>query len=181
MFESPNFRGCEQKNFHSLKIFVFFKVLWYGRSCKEMCGAILWIGQQGRRNKSTKYPLPASMTTTTKKKKWNLLENCHKYAPKLFRNALYLARIGRPDILWSSEQTCTINHQMDQSLWQTPWIDWFHIFTTHKKKQFCHVGTSAKQCRLKLFQDSDFAGDLEDSKSTSGGTLCIFGSHTFFP
>ena len=26
-----------------------------------------------------------------------------------------------------------------------------------------------------------FAGDLEDSKSTSGGTLCIFGSHTFVP
>ena len=32
-----------------------------------------------------------------------------------------------------------------------------------------------------LFQDSDFAGDLEDSKSTSVGTLCIFGSHTFVP
>ena len=32
---------------------------------------------------------------------------------------------------------------------------------------------------LGLFQDSDFAGDLEDSKSTSGGTLCVFGSHTF--
>ena len=31
------------------------------------------------------------------------------------------------------------------------------------------------------FKDSDFAGDLEDSKSTSGGTLCIFGSHTFVP
>ena len=31
------------------------------------------------------------------------------------------------------------------------------------------------------FQDSDFAGDLEDSKPTSGGTLCIFGSHTFVP
>ena len=27
----------------------------------------------------------------------------------------------------------------------------------------------------------DFAGDLEDSKSTSGGTLCILGSHTFVP
>ena len=36
-------------------------------------------------------------------------------------------------------------------------------------------------CRLGLFQDSDFAGDLEDSKSTSGGTFCIFGSHTFVP
>ena len=31
------------------------------------------------------------------------------------------------------------------------------------------------------FQDSDFAGDLEDSKSTSGGTMCVFGSHTFVP
>ena len=43
------------------------------------------------------------------------------------------------------------------------------------------MGNIAKQCRLGLFQDSDFAGDLEDSKSTSGGTLCIFGSHTFVP
>ena len=40
---------------------------------------------------------------------------------------------------------------------------------------------TAKQCRLGLFQDSDFAENLEDSKSTSGGTLCIFGSHTFVP
>ena len=38
---------------------------------------------------------------------------------------------------------------------------------------FVILGNTAKQCRL--FQDSDFAGDLEDSKSTSGGTLCIFG------
>ena len=28
-------------------------------------------------------------------------------------------------------------------------------------------------CTLGLFQDSDFAGDFEDSKSTSGGVLCI--------
>ena len=43
------------------------------------------------------------------------------------------------------------------------------------------MGNTAKQCRLGLFQDSDFAGDLEDSKSTSGGTLCVFVSHTFVP
>ena len=46
-------------------------------------------------------------------------------------------------------------------------------------KQYCHVGNTAQQCRMGLFQDSDFDGDLQDSKSTSGGTLCIFGSHTF--
>ena len=43
------------------------------------------------------------------------------------------------------------------------------------------MGNTAKQCRLGLFQDSDFAGDLEDSKSTSGGTSSVFGSHTFVP
>ena len=41
--------------------------------------------------------------------------------------------------------------------------------------------TLPKQCRVGLFKDSDFAGDLEDSTSTSGGALCVFGSHTFVP
>ena len=41
-------------------------------------------------------------------------------------------------------------------------------------KQFLYVGNTAKQ-------DSDFAGVLEDSKSTSGGTLCVLGSHTSVP
>ena len=41
--------------------------------------------------------------------------------------------------------------------------------------------TLQNNCRLGLLQDSDFAGDVKDSKSTSGGTLCIFGSHTFVP
>ena len=43
------------------------------------------------------------------------------------------------------------------------------------------MGNTAKQCRLGLSQDSDFAGNVEDSKSTSGGTLCVFGIHTFVP
>ena len=55
------------------------------------------------------------------------------------------------------------------------------VSVVHEYKQYCHVGNTAKQCRLGLFQDSDFTGDIEDSKSTSGGTLCIFGSHTFVP
>ena len=43
------------------------------------------------------------------------------------------------------------------------------------------MGNTAQHCRLGLFQDSDFAGELEDSKSTSGGVLCTFGSRTFVP
>ena len=56
-----------------------------------------------------------------------------------------------------------------------------YIHHTCDYKQQCHVGNTAKQYRMGLFQDSDFAGDLEDSKSTSGGTLCALGSHTFVP
>ena len=47
--------------------------------------------------------------------------------------------------------------------------------------QHCFVGKTPQHCTLGLFQDSDFAGDLEDSKSTSGEILCIFGSHTLVP
>ena len=94
---------------------------------------------------------------------------------------LYLARIGRPDILWSvnklarsiTKWTKACDKRLNRLI--------SDIHHTCEDKQYCHVGNTAKQCRLGLFQDSDFAGDLEDSKSTSGGTLCIFGSHTFVP
>ena len=36
-----------------------------------------------------------------------------------------------------------------------------YIHHTSEYRQYCHVGNTAKQCRLGLFQDSDFAGDLE--------------------
>ena len=80
-----------------------------------------------------------------------------------------------------SEQTCTIDHKWTKACDKRLNRLISYIHHTCKYKQYCYVGNSAKQCRLGLFQDSDFAGDLEDSKSTSGGTLCVFGSHTFVP
>ena len=56
-----------------------------------------------------------------------------------------------------------------------------YIYHTNDFRQYRHVGNTAQHCRLGLFQDSDFAGDLQDSKSTSGGVLCVFGSRTFVP
>ena len=92
---------------------------------------------------------------------------------------LYLARIGRLDILWSvnklarsiTKWTKACDKRLNRLISK--------IHHTREYKQYCHVGNSAKQCRLGLVQDSDFAGDLEDSESTSGGTLCVLGSHTF--
>ena len=137
--------------------------------------------QTRRHNNSTKYLLHASMTTTSKRKKQNLLENCQIHALKLFLKCLYLERIGRLDILWSVNElarsitkwTKACDKRLNRLI--------SSIHHTCEYRQHCHVGNTAKQCRLGLFQDSDFAGDLEDSKFNSGGTLCIFGSHTFVP
>ena len=46
-----------------------------------------------------------------------------------------------------------------------------YIHRTSVFRQYCYVGNTARQCGSGLFQDSDFAGDLEDSKSTSGGIV----------
>ena len=62
------------------------------------------------------------------------------------------------------------------------YLVWSYTFIIQMNlKQQCHVGNATQHCRLGLFQDSDFAGDLEVSKSNSAGTLCVFGSHTFVP
>ena len=94
---------------------------------------------------------------------------------------LYLARIGRPDILWSVNKLARSITEWTKACDKRSSRLISYIHDTCDYKQYCHVGNTAKQCRLGLFQDSDFAGDLEDSKSTSGRTLCIFGSHTFVP
>ena len=102
-------------------------------------------------------------------------------SPIVFLKYLYLTRIGRPDIPWSvnkfARSIIKWTKACDKRLSRL--ISYIH--QTCDYKQYCHVGNTAKQCRLRLFQDSDFARYLEDSKSTSGGTLCIFGSHTFVP
>ena len=53
-----------------------------------------------------------------------------------------------------------------------------YIHHTSDHRQYCHVGNTAQHCRLGSVQDSDFAVDFEDSKSTLGRILCIFGSRT---
>ena len=93
----------------------------------------------------------------------------------------YMARIGRPNILWSVNKLARAvtkwTKACDTSL--ASLISYIHH--TSEYWQYCYVGNTAQQCRLGLFLDSNFAGDPEDSKSTSGGLLCIFGSHTFVP
>ena len=104
-----------------------------------------------------------------------------KLCSQIVLKCLYLAPIGRLDILWSVNKLARSITKWTKACdtRQNRLISYIHQHCEFT--QYCHVGNTAKQCRLGLFQDSDFAGELEDSKSSSGGTLCVFGSHTFFP
>ena len=79
-----------------------------------------------------------------------LLTNCSKM--------LVLApRIGGPDILWYVNELARAfiewTRACDKRLARL--ISYIHH--TCDFKQYCHVGNTAKQCRLGLFQDFDFA------------------------
>ena len=84
---------------------------------------------------------------------------------------LYLARIGRPDILWSVNKLARSITKWTKACDKRLNRLNSYIHHTCEYIQYCHVGNTAKQCRLGLFQGSDFAGDLEASKSTSGGNI----------
>ena len=91
-----------------------------------------------------------------------------KVCSPIVLKCLYLARIGRPDILWSANNltrpVTKWTGACDKRLARL--ISWTH--NTSEDRQYCHLGNTAQHCPLGLFQDPDFAGDLEDSKSTSG-------------
>ena len=116
-----------------------------------------------------------------KEEKMKSARELSQVCSQIVLKCLYVARIGRPDILWSvnklarsiTKWTKACDERLNRLI--------SYIHHTSEYKQYCHGSNTAKQCRLGLFQDSDFVGDLEDSKSTFGGTLCVLGSHTFVP
>ena len=91
---------------------------------------------------------------------------------------LYLARIGRPAILWSvnkfarsiKKRTKACDKRLNRLI--------SYIHHTCEYKQYCFVSNIAKQCRLGLFQDSDFVGDVDNSKIYFRWNHCVFSEAT---
>ena len=81
---------------------------------------------------------------------------------------LYLARIGRPDLLWTvnilaravTKWTKACDKRLEKLI--------SYIWHTRDYIQTCYVGNTAEERSLGIFQDASFAGDLKDPKSTSG-------------
>ena len=163
------------KNYHARKI------------CVSLCSPTIW--KIMRRNLWERYCELANKTTQQlhtvstpciddhhfEEEELKSVRDVWKVCSQFVLTCLYLPRIGRPDILWSvnklarsiTKWTRACDKRLNRLV--------SYIHHTCENKQYCCVGNTAKHCRLGLFQYSDFAGDLEDSKSTSGGTLCVLG------
>ena len=153
MFESPLSSG-NRKTTTPSKSSYFFMVLCYGRSCKEMSGAILWVCKQ---DEST---TPQSMNSmhwwpSFVEEEMKSLGEVSKISPHTVLKCLYLARIGRLDI-WCSvnklarsitkwtkacdKRLCRLIsciHLVDLST-QDQRNNWFRAFLKLIKKFFLH-------------------------------------------
>ena len=94
-------------------------------------------------------------------------------ASRIVLKMLYLARIGRPDTYWSVNTLAR-----DVTRWSVACDKRLeklasYLQDTSTYVQHAHVGDHAQDIYLALFSDASFAGDVNDSKSTTGG-------HTMF-
>ena len=83
---------------------------------------------------------------------------------------------------WKTRWCAQVLHMVGGVGKVSSWKRWAQVAVPfHESRgKFLNVPRfNLKFCRLKLFQETGFPGDLEDSKYTSGGSFCVFGSHTF--
>jgi len=103
------------------------------------------------------------------------------FASKLVLKALYLARLGRLDLLWTvntlAREVTRWTVACDKRLHRL--MSYIHHTSHHVMKSY--VGDNPADCKLMLFCDASFAGDLAGSKSTSGVILVLMGPNTFCP
>ena len=122
------------------------------------------------------YPHHAWMTTNSETKHWRQSENSLKFASKSSWNArTQLTSADRTSYELLGKSCDEMEQGMRQGISQTKSVFFHH---TGNFRQCCPFDNKASGCKLGLFQDADFGGDLTDSKS-SGGVLPMLESQTF--
>ena len=101
-------------------------------------------------------------------------------ASRIVLKALYLARTNRPDILWSVNTLARKVTKWDQACDKRLLRMISYLHSTKEKVQVNYVGDPISKCKIYLFVDASFAGDLSDSKSTSGAIMVIAGPNTWY-
>ena len=162
----------------SSKSSYFFMVLWFGRSCKEH----VWSDIVSRPNRPMqpfyKESLPCIDDHHFKEEIKSVGELSH-VCSQIVLKCWYLARIGRLDIQWSVNKLARSitkwTKACDKRLNRL--ISYFHHIGEYK--QYCHVGNTAKQCRLGLFQDCLRGGSWRFEIFFRRNIMCFRKSYVF--
>ena len=121
------------------------------------------------------------MTIISKKKNWNPWRNCQKYALKLFWN-VYIWHVLEDPIFYGQWTNLHDRSQNGPNLVTNDYLVWSLTSNTHQNTNSIAMWeTLHNNADWDCFKTSILRGNLEDSKSTSCGTLCVCGSHTFVP
>ena len=122
---------------------------------------------QRKRQQLYKVSTPCLDDDTFKKEELEKVGQLSDVCSQIVLKCFYLARLGGPDILWSVNKVARAVTQWTRACHRRSARLISYTHHTSAYRQYCH-------CRLSLFQDSDFAGELQDSKSTPGGILSLF-------
>jgi len=100
---------------------------------------------------------------------------------KAVLKCLYMTRSARPELYWAvnalAREVTKWNVACDKRLHRLM----CYIKYNQEVHLACYVGDKPSQCKLVLFCDASFAGDLKDSRSTSGALMCLMGPNTYVP
>ena len=116
------------------------------------------------KNKLYKVATPCMDDHHFKEEEMGSVGELSKVCSQIVQNCFYLARIGRPDLLWSVNELAYAITNWTRVCDKCSARLISYIYHTIEYRQHCCVGNTAQQCSQGLFQDSDFAGDFEDSK-----------------
>ena len=156
--------------------------------CYEMFGHVtqtvdryLELSGRPRESLKTKAPTPCIDDHQIPAEEFDIKGHLSPIAARVVLKALYVARIARYDFMWTvnmlAREVTRWTQACDRRLHRL--ICYMH--QTAEYAQLCFVGDSPSKCWLAMFSDASFAGDLRDSKSTSGGILCLVGPNTYVP
>ena len=149
---NPEFPQKQLKNYHARKICVFLR----GPTIRRVMPRNVWNERYCElANKTTqqlyKVSTPCIDDHHFKEEETKSVGELSKVSSQIVLKCLYLARIGRPDIVWSVNKLARSitkwTKGCDKRLHRL--ISYIHHACEYK--QYCHVGNTSKQCRLGLF------------------------------
>ena len=127
----------------------FFMVMWHGWSCKQKCGAILRVSKQ---DDSTTVPSYKRRSQIRGRMVKSMLSNCSEMLVLGTNWKTWYSMVG--------EQTSTIDHKMDKSLWQTI-ISFDLLHSSHKRIQtILSCGKHCQTLKIGTVSRLRFCGEI---------------------